>query len=104
MPVGHRIGWIAQVVGFVGGFAGIPGQSARTQQVQTRRLRLKRRKVAVTLPCVRSGLEAGRVFEIEAGLVLQIVGKELRLDLLAELAADRPWVLHRTQVPSARCP
>ena len=67
-------------------------------------LRLLRREVRVALPGVRAGLKAGCVFEIEAGLVFQIVREEFCFDLRAEFLADGLAVVEIAEVAQGRRP
>jgi hypothetical protein len=86
MAVGDGVGGIADVAGLAAAVGAAPTEQARALQDGGWWAAIRRREVGVALPGVGAGLEAGRVFEIEAGrigagLVFQVVGEEFGFDL-----------------------
>src|ERR1035438_2410745 len=72
-------------------------------------LRFLGREVGVVLPGVRAGLEAGGIFEVEAGgigagSVFKVVGEEFGFDPGAELLADGLGVVEIAEAPGGRGP
>ena len=104
MPVRHGVGRIADVARLR--LASSPRSSPASHRPpdEAGHFGLLRRKMRIALPRVRAGLEAGRVLEVEARLILQIMREELRLDLLAKLLADRLRRTPRAQAARRRRP
>ena len=60
------------------------------------------REVGIELPGVRAGLEAGRIFQVEARLILEIMGEKFGFDPGAVLFADGLGEVEIAQV-ARRC-
>src|ERR1035441_8900780 len=97
MAVRDGVGGIADITGLGRALGRVtrdaPTEQARALKMEAGGLRLGGREVCIALPGVGAGLEAGRIFEVEAGgicarLVFQVVGEEPGFNLSAILLAD----------------
>src|SRR5271170_7229537 len=99
----------------IGGVGGIRGEGvvarglfkakrAIRSQVKITLGRGPRRPLVVAHPAVGSGLEGCGVFEVKAGLILEIVRKEGRFDLLTELVSGGGSEIDHSKTSCCRAP